>query len=431
MIAASLLVAAALAAGTPDAAPEPARVVIGPEAPATPMRSRRTPTTLTSPPVEVWRRPLPAPPINAATHAERGRPVIHGEDVFLGAAGGKALYRMGLRDGRSKGAFAAEGAVQSAPVVTDDRVWFADTAGTVWCYGIDGALIWSYRLGSPIVADPTLSGGHLFVASVADTVIALDAATGELTWRYQQKPDPTRAGELALYASPSPTVIGDVVLVGFSTGEVVALDRARGEAQWARRVGEGRYPDVVAPVIAVGSDLVAAGYYGPTVAIDTRTQNVRWRVEAGIGARPIVIDRDGAVVLLPDTTGGLRAIVALTGAELWRWDSATGGPLGEPVSTPLGVIVGATEGSVYAVDPATGTLAWSWRGDEVLDGVSAAPAVSGRAVVFVTNAGIVHGLVAPTPASAPDDGWLDAFRRDVGQKPPKKQAPKADPAKVR
>jgi hypothetical protein len=86
------------------------------------------------------------------------------------------------------------------------------------------------------------------------------------------------------------------------------------------------------------------------------------------------------------------------------------------------------------VDPATGETRWAWHGDQVLSGVSAAPAVSGRTVVFVTNAGIVHALVAPRPARDTDDGWLDVFPRDVADnaaEAPKKKAPKADPALLR
>lgn len=420
------IVGAALAV-TPRSAPE-LRVELGPEAAPAPARTTRGPGQLDRAPVEVWRRDLPAPPVNAATHAERGRPVIADGEVFLGAAGGRALFRLGLTDGRLLGSFPAEGAVQSAPVVDAERVWFGDTGGTVWCYGRDGALVWSYRVGSPVLADPALVDGILYVAGVGDLVVAIDARTGELVWRYQQRPDPTRAGELALYASPTPAVIGDVVVVGFSTGEVVALDRVRGEPQWARRVGEGRYPDVVAPVVTVGGDLVASGYYGPVVAIDARTQNVRWRIDAGSGARPAIVDRDGPLLLVPDTTGGLRAIVALTGAELWRWDSGTDGPLGEPIPTPFGVLVPATEGAITAIDLDTGAPIWRWSGDVVLDGVSVAPAVSGRALVFVTNSGVVHGLVAPRPASDTDAGWLDLFVRPDDARPAPRKAPAADPA---
>jgi outer membrane protein assembly factor BamB len=245
---------------------------------------------------------------------------------------------------------------------------------------------------------PTLDGGRLYVTNVDGLAMALDAATGSLLWRYQRPPDVTRVAELTLYAAPPAVVSGEQVFLGFADGAVVALDAARGDVLWEKTVGEGTYPDVVAAPVALGADLFASGYFAPFVAIDQATRNVRWRLEYGSAQEPLVAYRGAEAILYhPGTNGVLHAVVARTGEELWAWDSGTVGALTTPVLTDAGLFLGSSDGQVYLVDPETGRQTWHYHERIRLQGVSSAPIVDGRQVLFVTNAGYLHSMISPAP----------------------------------
>lgn len=356
-------------------------------------------------PVADWTVRLPGPRPNSPTRTERSRPVVVGDQILVGSASAPGLFVLSRTDGSVIRKFPSRASVASAPTVAGDRVYFADTGGTVHAYTFDGAELWSRYVGSAVLTPPTLDHDQLFVATVADLALALDVATGDLQWQYQRPTDPSRSTELALYARPQPVVVDRTVLCGFSDGSLVALDVSRGDISWERSVGEGRYPDLVAAPIAAGTDVFASGYFAPLVAIDRKTLRVRWRVDHGSASPPALwTDADGQVVLLhPGTDGTLRAIVALTGELRWSWDSGSTGALTTPQITPAGVMLGSSEGGLWLVDPATGTTAWTYDEDQMLEGLAVEPTIAGRQVLFVTNAGRLHSMVVPKKTTPFDD----------------------------
>lgn len=355
-------------------------------------RSRAHGGDFDHPPVLEWQARLPGPTLNSASHTERARPVFHGDEILIGGAAGGGLYRLDRGDGAVRGVFEAHASVESEALVVDDRVYFADTSGTTWCYGLDGELVWENRGNAPILTQPTLANGVVYITNVDDLVIALDSKSGEQIWRHKAKRDLTRVAELALYAAPGAVVDSGEVIVGFSSGALVALDALDGTLTWSLNVGEGRYPDLVAAPTVAGSDLFVSGYFKPLLAVDRESHSVRWRAEAG-AAYPVLVD-DGTVYH-PGTDGVLRAFSVLTGAEKWAWSSGTTAALTEPQITTAGLVIAASGGSIYLIDPDTGKLKWMWNEPELLEGVTATPAIDGRQLVFLSNSGILYSLVVP------------------------------------
>lgn len=359
------------------------------------------PGAFDGPPVLHWRAKLPGPQLNAATHSEWSAPRLVGEWVVIGAAGGHAMYAISRRDGSLVREFPAGNSVESAGEVAGDRLWFSDTGGTTFCYALDGAKVWEHEGNAPVLVAPTLTEDRrlLVVTNVDDLAVALNAETGELVWQYRGRRDLTRQAELTLYAAPRAEIVGDTVLLGFSSGTVAAVSLETGEEVWSRSVGEGRYPDVVAGPQAVGSDAFVSGYYKPLVAIDLPSHNVRWRLDVGAAATPLVVAPPGETPILyhPGSDGKLRAVNTLTGADTWTWDSGTTGALTAPQLTDAGLLVGSSEGAVYLVDPPSGRERWRWHEPYLLRGLSAEPAVDGRQLVFATNAGYLYSMLVPVP----------------------------------
>lgn len=368
-------------------------------------------------PVPYWTAPAPGGRLASAAHTERGQPVFDGERIYLGTAAGKALFAIDRRNGVLVQSYPAAASVQAAPTLEGDVLWFGDAGGMVWSYTKAGRPRWTYDAGAPVLVAPTVHEGVVYVATVDDLVLALNADDGTLLWRAQHRTDLTRKTELALYAAPPVVVRGDVVLAGFSDGAVTAYLRDGGEAVWQRRIGEGRYPDVVAAPI-VAEDLVfVSGYFEPLAALDAESGRTVWTAPYGSAARPVLIEglADGAPATLlvqPGTDGALHAYVARTGDEVWTWQSGSTGALTTPSATAAGLLLGRTDASVVLVDAATGTTRWVYRTDRGIDGVAVTPVVDGRQAVFITNAGTLHSVIAPhrPRASAQDDG----VRVDLG-----------------
>jgi outer membrane protein assembly factor BamB len=328
--------------------------------------------------------------------------VFHGNTILVGGAAGRGLHLLTRTTGALLQTLPATAAVESEATLSGNHVYFSDTGGDTWCYTLDGEFVWHHDGRAPVLTRPLVDDGQVFITDVDDLGVALDAETGALLWRHKAKKDLTREAELALYAAPPAKILGDMVLFGFSTGSLVAVKRATGEEQWARRVGEGRYPDLVAEPVAFGSDLYTSGYFQPLVAVDQDTQNVRWRMDVG-AASAVLITEDGmaSTVYHPGTDGVLRAISALTGAEHWSWDSGSSGALTTPVMTEAGLIIASSESGVSILNAKNGTARWTYQGDRILSGVTVAPAIDGRQMVFVSNSGWIYSMLSPVAHPIP------------------------------
>lgn len=352
----------------------------------------------TEAPVLDWQRRLPGTPLMAFTHSERSRPLLAGESVYLGSASGLSLLQLNRGTGELEHSYPAQASVQSQATVVDDRVYFADTGGYTHCFELGSdEPVWSHYGGAPVLSTAVAHNGLLYVANVDDTLYALDLKSGELEWRYQRPADIGRTSELTLLGSPAPVVAGRLLLAGFADGALVALDLDDGELNWERRVGEGIYPDLIATPSVVEGDVYVGGYSQPLVSFDLGTRSVRWRLDVGTAAPPTP---DGDALFHGATDGKLRKLDRATGDVLWTWDSETTGALTQPQLTPAGVLVTSTDGSIYLVDSDDGALLWEWDPGFLVSGFAVAPALHGRQLLGVTNAGQVVSMVSPLVSNA-------------------------------
>src|SRR5690606_23237277 len=131
-------------------------------------------------------------------------------------------------------------------------------------------------------APPIVNDGIMYVTTPFNQVLAFEAATGELLWRWRHQlpPDirmghPTNRG-VALY--------GDKVFTATSDAKVVALDAATGRVVWERAVEDYNrgYYMTLAPLAARGKVMVGVsggerGIRGFVVALDAETGEEVWK----------------------------------------------------------------------------------------------------------------------------------------------------------
>jgi outer membrane protein assembly factor BamB len=129
---------------------------------------------------------------------------------------------------------------------------------------------------------------------------------------------------------------------------------------------------------------------------------VRWRLDVGSAAAPTLDPTDGRTVYHAGVDGILQSVDGLTGAVGWSWNSETNAALTAPLWTDAGLLVGSSAGGLYLISPRDGSERWRLEAGHLLSGISVEPAVEGRQVVLVTNAGNLLSLVAPE--GKPDGG---------------------------
>ena len=311
----------------------------------------------------------------------------------------------------------------------------------------DDILVWQYETGNPgemVIVSPTLADGVLYAGSYEGFVYALDAATGELLWRFETENDQNLPPEVAL-VNPPPTVADGIVYVVRAGGELFALDAYTGERLWNDEpvyadslLSDGiRYmPDLdfdapslnvraidessgdlrweadvprssmlplIFPLTASGQNIYVSDDY-QVHALDSTTGRLAWSFDAGDIVQDPPGVSDGVVYLR--SYSAAYALDESTGEQLWRYEVDSGGFEDRPPFITDGVwaLVDGVD-AVQGLDTATGQPLWSYEPDDP-DRVIFVSGVS-NGMVYVTDDEAFHALDAATGRGvwSLDAGW--------------------------
>ena len=233
--------------------------------------------------------------------------------------------------------------------------------------------VWRVELEQgPNMATPLVHNGVMFLASAQDSVLALDATTGEQLWEYRHRPTgfPSPRIGIALH--------GDKVIVPTQNMQVVALKVATGELIWKHEIETPQHEEAQRlPYSLRGAPMVANGVVlqgvtatmipegGFLVGLNLETGDELWRFHSI--ARP---DEPGGNtwnnLALKDRSGGSVWIPASYDAEL---DLAFYGTAPTYDTAPLLHSLneqGVSNEALYtnatiALRPKTGELAWFFQ----------------------------------------------------------------------
>lgn len=189
-------------------------------------------------------------------------------------------------------------------------------------------LAWTAQLrggDSNLQATPIVAGGRIFVTESPDGVVALEAASGRLLWRYR-RPVPSDLSLCCGSPNRGVAILGDRIFVGTIDAQLVALDAGTGKLKWDVQVADPKLgytmtgaPLAIRDAIVVG---VAGGEFG--------------------------------------VRGFIAAFSASDGRVLWKFDTVPGP--GEPGHETWGGDSWKTGGgptwTVGAFDPALGLVYW-------------------------------------------------------------------------
>lgn len=232
------------------------------------------------------------------------------------------------------------------------RIFAGSMNGRAYALNItDGSSAWEAQVGSQYgdaVRDAYVSGGTVYYTILGAAppftgdVVALDAATGDVKWRYST----VASNATELFPVGPVAVLGSAVAFGNADGVVHAVDATTGEALWdaPAAAGEeglrrGRW------LVAVGGELLAIGGGGDITALDPATGVERWSNRASaIGAFGPIGNHDQTIYVLFAGNKELGAYDASTGKELWLISPPGGAQRfgGLPLAAPDTVFVSTT-----------------------------------------------------------------------------------------
>ena len=144
--------------------------------------------------------------------------------------------------------------------------------------------VWSFSTGvdSGHESPPIVNNGVMFVTTPYSQVIALDAATGDLLWRYKRA---LPEGFSALHnTNRGVALYGDKVYFAALDAMLVALDAKTGKIAWEAKIEDWKegYYATMAPLVVKGKVLigVAGGEFGVrgfVQAFDAQTGKSVWK----------------------------------------------------------------------------------------------------------------------------------------------------------
>ncbi len=151
----------------------------------------------------------------------------------------------------------------------------------------DLGLAWSYPLNlfRGIEATPLVIDGVMYTSGAWSVVFALNAATGELLWKYDPEV-PRKKGVDACcdVVNRGVAAWGDKIYVGTIDGRLVALQAATGEVVWSTQTFDKSkaYTITGAPRVLKGKVLIGSGggeydVRGYVSAYDAETGELAWR----------------------------------------------------------------------------------------------------------------------------------------------------------
>jgi outer membrane protein assembly factor BamB len=269
-------------------------------------------------------------------------PAVANEMVYAASYDGK-FYALNAKTGAIKWKFATEGERRfeakgihglqpknqtmadqydvflSSPVVAQGAVYFGSGDGHL--YALDaatGELKWKFKTGDVIHASPAYADGVLFVGSWDSYFYAVDAATGKEKWRFHGGEDPLIHNQVGFQSSAA--VVDGVVYVGCRDSNLYALEAATGKEKW-KFFNEMSWV-IVSPAVVQGRVVFATSDSSLFHVADAATGKsvLKQQDKAFMFSSPVVA---GDVVLMGVLNGTLQARDLKTGEPLWDFQTET------------------------------------------------------------------------------------------------------------
>jgi eukaryotic-like serine/threonine-protein kinase len=156
----------------------------------------------------------------------------------------------------------------SSPAVWNGSVYFGSGDGFIYSLNAaTGELQWKFSTGDVVHASPAIAAGKLYIGSWDSYFYALDASTGKEVWRFKTGDDPDIHNQVGIQSSA--TVSNGVVYFGCRDSNFYALDAGTGQKRWSYS-NRGSWV-VGSPVVQAGKVYFATSDSALFNVLDTET----------------------------------------------------------------------------------------------------------------------------------------------------------------
>lgn len=271
-------------------------------------------------------------------------PAVSGGLVFVGDLLG-TLHAVDAESGLPRWTFASGAEIKASPVVVGDRVLVGSYDERF--YALDresGALLWSVETEGPVHATAAVRDGLAWVTGCDAVLRAIRVSDGSEVRRFDS----------GAYTAASPALGETTLFYGTFDNEVLAVEAATGALRWRYRHPDRRFPFYASAALA-GDRVVAAGRDKLVHALDRRTGEAAWtfRARARFDASPAVA---GGFVYAGNADGRLYVLDLETGEKVSEFHA--GGPImSSPAVTRDRLVFGTQDGTLFALGPVRTTPA--------------------------------------------------------------------------
>ena len=261
-----------------------------------------------------------------------------------------------------------------------------------------GTFRWRSNFGAPARSGPTIVAGRVFLTTIEDRLLALDAKDGQQLWSYQATNATT-----AMLGEPAPAYADGLVVAGFASGEIATLRAESGSVVWTDTLAApargGTLLDIASirgmPAIG-GGRVFAIGMGGLAVGIDLPSGRRLWEHAVAGEDGPWVAGEWVFLVTLDQIVTAIRAsdgaVAWATQLPRWKNEKDRSDPLTwfGPVLATDRLVVTGTSGEALAISPYTGAII----GRQKLPGGAAPvpPVLAGGTLLLLSDDGRLMAL---------------------------------------
>lgn len=306
-------------------------------------------------------------------HFESGlKPLIHNQRVYMASreglvmafelSSGKRLWTYDLRKDNTlstlqqlRQRFSSDNARISGGISQGSgNIYFGTENGEVVALNAEtGEMSWRVQVPGEVLVSPAVGEGFVVAKLGTGTLIGLSSDNGEQRWIFENEQPP-----LTMRGTSEPVIESGGVIYGTASGRVGVLIVDRGFQAWEENIATpkgstdlSRLVDVDAKPIVVAGTIYSIAFNGELHALELRTGQQLWKRDYASFRNMTV---QGTVLYLVDSVGRIYAIDRRNGTELWSQTALHRHFLTGPAVYKDYLVVGDNKGNLHWLDRNSG-----------------------------------------------------------------------------
>lgn len=255
-----------------------------------------------------------------------------------------------------------------------------------------GQELWRAKLDSEVSGVPMIANGMVVAHTTNGKLAGVSASSGEIVWVFH------RTGPiLRLRGTGKPVAEGGSLYSGLDAGKLVKLDIATGRPAWetsisypSGRTELERVVDIDSRPVIAGNTIFTVSYQGEIASVDKNKGSVNWRKRFS-SHQGLVFD--GQTLYVSDSEGSVVAVNGATGEELWKQKGLYGRRISAPAMAGGYIAVADYEGYLHWLSPADGSMVARIRA--VSSSVQAPLVSTGNRVIVFGTEGQLASVASP------------------------------------